>query len=476
MDNQSLEKRILHLREVEKLSLTQIAKILRIGRRRAKRILHNQGIPYVPPLPKPSLLKPYQHLIAHWFDEYPLLKAKQVYERLMAYGYQGSYISAARFSRQYRKKKTPVYHTLEFLPGEESQVDWFFFEHPHLGRVAGFLYVLAYSRYAWGRFYPKTSFEFFLAGHLECFQHLKGLAHRHRYDNLKSVTLGRKDSQVQYNPQFLDFARFYGFSIHVCNPYSGNEKGRVERLIRDIRVFLYGQNFVDLKDLNLKFWDWLVARNQTIHRSTGKTPLILLGEEKLLHLPQMIYPPTRTIPDVLVSKTAQVEFETNHYSVPSSCALKKAEIIAWPEKIEICVHSQVVAVHKRSFEKKQDVQNPLHAEILLKRTSAFKFQRILQLIRRMDPVFDRFLINQETDTDKLQVAYELFRLLKLYSRALLVSAVKELNGMGSFKIKALHSLLNLPETKEGAPLWPVDPKLLNITYTPRSLEDYDPID
>lgn len=71
-------------------------------------------------------------------------------------------------------------------------------------------------------------FEFFLAGHLECFKHLGGLVRQHRYDNLKSVVLSREQQQIKYNPQFLEFARFFGFSIHACNPYSGNEKGQVE--------------------------------------------------------------------------------------------------------------------------------------------------------------------------------------------------------------------------------------------------------
>ena len=170
---------------------------------------------------KRCMLEPYDQLIATWYGQYPHLKAKQIYERLLPYGYTGSYRRVAEWTESFRRKKPEVFHALEFLPGEEAQVDWFFFHHPRLGMLAGFLYVLAYSRYAWGRFYAKTSFEFFLAGHLECFQHLKGLARRHRYDNLKSVVLGRKDSRIEYNPQFLDFARFFGFSIHACNPCPG---------------------------------------------------------------------------------------------------------------------------------------------------------------------------------------------------------------------------------------------------------------
>lgn len=474
MDKTSIEAKVRHLREVEKLSIRQIARELGTCPKRIRRILNGLPAPAVPK--KPSILEPYRHLIANWYGEYPRLKAKQIYERLVPYGYRGSYRRVAEVTRQYRRLKPEVYHPLIFLPGEEAQVDWFFFHHPRLGKLAGFLYVLAFSRYAWGRFYPRTGFEFFLAAHLECFAHFKGLARRHRYDNLKSVVLSRKDSAIQYNPQFLDFARFFGFSIHACNPYSGNEKGRVERLVRDARVFLYGQDFSDLKDLNLKFWDWLVRRAHQVHRSTGKTPGQLLGEEKLLRLPAGSYPPTRTIPAVGISKTALVEFETNRYSVPSSCVGQNADIIAWPEKIEIIVSSQKVAVHPRSFGKRELIRNPLHAEKLLERSGHFKYERILQLIKAMDPAFDHFLWAIKEEFEKLQAAYELFQLLRVYSRTILVSAVEELNGIGSFKIKALRSLLNLPSPKEGDPLWPVNLNLLNLSYTQRSLKDYDPAD
>lgn len=474
MENPALEKQVLQLREVEKLSARQIAKVLGMDRRRVIKIL--KGIAAPAPV-KPCILESYRHLLAHWYGQYPRLQAKQIFERLRPYGYQGSYRSVVRFTKKYRIKKPEVYHPLIFLPGEEAQVDWFFFNHPRLGKLAGFLYVLAWSRYAWGKFYPKTTFEFFLAGHLECFQHLRGLARRHRYDNLRSVVLSRKENSIQYNPQFLDFSRFFAFSIHACNPYSGNEKGRVERPIRDARAFLYGQDFVDIDDLNDQFRrGWLVKRNQQVHRSTGKTPGVLLGEEKLLGLPSGAYPPTRTKPAVGISKTALVEFETNHYSVPTSCVGQIAEIIAWPEKIEIIVSSQKVAVHPRSFERKQLIRNPLHAEKLLERSGHFKYERILQLIQAMDPAFDHFLWAIKEEFEKLQAAYELFQLLKIYSRTILASAVEELNGIGSFKIKALRSLLNLPSPKEGDPLWPANLDLLKLSYAQRSLKDYDPAD
>ncbi len=454
--------------------MRQIGRQLGVCPKRIRHMLKESSAPELPK--KSSLLEPYHHLIAVWYKDYPRLKAKQIYERLIAYGYRGSYRRLAELTQEYRRLKPEVYHPLIFLPGEEAQVDWFFFEHPSVGKVAGFLYVLAYSRYAWGKFYPKTTFEFFLAGHLECFEHLKGLARRHRYDNLRSVVLSHKKKDIRYNPQFLDFARFFGFSIHACNPYSGNEKGRVERPIRDARVFLYGRDFKDIDDLNDQFRSWLTKRSQEVHRSTSKTPLVLLSEEKLLGLPQGIYPPTRMIPAVGISKTALVEFETNQYSVPTSCVGQIAQIIAWPEKIEILVSSQKVAVHPRSFGKKELIRNPLHVEKLLERSGHFKYERILQLMKAIAPAFDHFLFSTKEEFEKLQAAYELFQLLKIYSRTILVSAVEELNGIGSFKIKALRSLLGLPSPKEGDPLWPANLDLLKLSYAQRSLKDYDPTD
>jgi len=470
MDEESLVQRVLHLRQVEKLSQRQIAESLGVGRKRIRRVL--EGLSQAVSIPRASMLDEYNGLITHWYKQHPRLKATQAYERLKEYGYKGCYASVSRSTREQRSPKKDSYHPLIFLPGEEAQVDWFFFNHERLGQVAGFLYVLAYSRYAWGIFYPKTSFEFFLAGHIECFKHIGGLAHRHRYDNLKSVIL-RRSPMVEYNPQFLDFARFYGFSIHVCNPYSGNEKGRVERIIRDIRSFLYAETFTDLYDLNQKFHLWLEKRNTIIHRSTKRAPKDLLVEERLVHLPENPYPARRVIPAV-VSKTALVEFETNKYSVPSSCAGQIAEVIAYPENIEICVSGERVSRHKRSFDKNKMIQNPLHAERLLNTTPEFKMRRILQLLVGMDPAFKYFFDHQDNDDERMGSAYQLFTLLKTHSKEMLISAIKELNALPCFKIKSLMSLLNLPVTREPEALWPKNERLLNLTYEERSLNDYDP--
>src|SRR3989338_8483494 len=176
-DDASVREKILYLLGVEKLNRAQITRQLHIGYQRLKRLLSNRN-PLVKPK-KPSPLEAYRHLLDEWYRQYPRLQAIQIYKRLKSYGYAQSLSSVERFTKPWRIRRPVVYHALDFMPSEEAQVDWFFADLENVGRVALFLYVLSYSRYAWGKFYPRTSFEFFLDGHLERFKHLNGLARPH---------------------------------------------------------------------------------------------------------------------------------------------------------------------------------------------------------------------------------------------------------------------------------------------------------
>lgn len=469
---EAIIQRILHLHQVEKLSGRQIAKTLDIDRKRVRLILGGTTAGDPKPMTSKTKLDDYLGLIAQWYRQYPKLLALQVYERLKTHGYTGGYGCVKRATMEYRKPKQIAYHPLTFMPGQEAQVDWFFFNHPVLGMMAGFLYVLCYSRYAWGIFYPRHCFEFFLAGHLECYGHLGGLPRAQRYDNCKSVVI-KRDPQIKYNAQFLDFARFYGFSIEVCNPNSGNEKGRVERVIRDIRIFLETETFKDLGDLNQKFRAWLQKRNSTVHRVTGKTPQDMLGQEKLTKLPVNAYIAKR-IMTARVSKTALVEFETNKYSVPTSCVGCMVDIAAYVGHVEVWVEAHKVATHKRCFGRKQLIANPLHSDQLLNRSPQFKSERIKQLMVQMDVALAEFIESQDDEAGRLDASYQIFQLMRTHSRAMILSAVRELNGMRCFKIKALASLLNVPGIEAPPAVWPKDARLLNLNYEERNLKDYDP--
>lgn len=471
MDSE-IKERILHLYSVEKLSIRQIAEQLHISRRTAAGIINDSNCEKIVST-KVSNLTPYKSLIGQWYKEYPLLKSKQVYERLRDYGYKGGYRTVSKYTLQYRKKKNEYYHALNFLPGEEAQIDWFIVTNLPFGTVYAFVMVLSYSRYTWGRFYSRNSYEFFLSGHIECFRKFNGISHSCRYDNLKSVVL-QLYPETRYNPQFLEFSRHYGFSIYLCNTYSAHEKGRVERKGQDIRSFLYGKTFKDIQDLNEKFYIWLEERNNTEHRSTNRKPNEMFKEERLIHLPEKEYSPNRIIPSVLVSKTGFIQFETNKYSVPNTCGSKKADLIIYPDKIEIFINNNRVSFHKRNFLRNQVIENPLHREKVLDITPRYKYARILQLMQNMDKDIELFLLKaEEGGEDKTVYAFELFKLLKLVPRNTLIWAVKKACSAHAYKLKTVISLLDLPKEKENNPVYPKDTNLLNISYEERRLDLYD---
>jgi transposase len=459
---------VRHLYEVERLSIRQIANKLRIARKSVSKVIRNERVLRSYP---DSIVRPYERLIDQWYQEYPFLKASQVYERLKSYEFKGSYGTVSLYTQKYRQKRRQAYHELTFLPGEEAQVDWMEERLPW-GVAYGFVMILAYSRYLYIRFYPRQNLEFFLEGHMEAYREMGGVAHRCRYDNLKSVVIERSP-ELKFNAQFLDFARHYGFSIHPCNPYRANEKGRVERAIRDIRDFLRVNTFDDLRDLNRKLALWRIERNQKIHRSTPKAPVESLKEEKLKPLPAIPYRPYRIVL-ASISKTGFVEFETNRYSVPSFYAEMPCEILAYPDHLEVMVKGNRVAYHPRSFDRKQKIEHPTHREKLLRMTPNFKAQRIYQLMDQMDPTLHHFLQKaQQEGQDPMATAYNLFRLLKHVSKAMLLSAVREANRSATFKIRYVQSLLQVPQPQPPNPLYPQESKLLEIDYERRNLRDYD---
>jgi len=250
--DEALENRVKHLCTVEGLSIRQIAKALSMGTRRVSRIISGRAIVKSP---KPTVVEPYARLIEEWYQEHPYLQAQQVYARLKPYGYTGSYVRLVLHTRKYRRKsKKPVFHELTFLPGEEAQVDWALWRIPS-GIVYGFVFILSWSRYVYVRFYPRCTMEFFLDGHIEAFREISGIPRKCRYDNLTSVVI-KRTPELKLNAQFMDFCRHYSFGVHPCTVRRPNEKGRVERVIRDIKDFLRVTPCETLPELNKQTSLW----------------------------------------------------------------------------------------------------------------------------------------------------------------------------------------------------------------------------
>ncbi len=470
---ESIKEKILYLREVKRLSFYQIEAATGISRKRAARIYRGSAGENRRQK-KGSLLDTYRSLIANWFSEYPSLKAWQVYLWLKERGVRVSYPRVAQYTKQFRRKKEKVYHQLDFLPGEEGQVDWCFINHPGLGKFYCFVLILSYSRYLFAHLFPRSSFEFFIEGHLLAFSALNGYPHGLRYDNLKSVALRRKP-EIEYNPRFLEFCRHYGFEIHLCNPACGNEKGRVERVIRTMRdtFFNHIEGYRSLSALNQGLRQWVDDKNRTLHRTTGKRPIDMLAEEKLKPLPGIAWNNVCVHPPIRASKTGLITFDTNCYSVPDYLTGQFLSVHSSPTMIKIYDYDKEAASHPRSFDRHKTLVNPLHRSCSKLGASA-KAQRIHAVIKNMHPDIADFLLkNQELGEDPAQTAYQIFKLLKSHSRGMLISAARACVQRKSPRLRTYLSYLNLAPQEGTEVVAPQNSQLLNITYQARKLEEYD---
>ena len=465
-----LTQKIRYLKEVKGLSFHQIEAEAGIPRKMASKIY--SGV--LPMTEKRGfLLDPYHDLIASWFAEIPSLKALQIWKRLKERGIVVSYRSTAEYTEEWRrKKKGRVYWPLVFLPGEEGQVDWFFVVHPLLGHLAGFAMILSYSRYVFAHFFSRYSFEFFIEGHLMAFDDFVGLPRALRYDNLKSVVLKREP--LQYNPAFLEFARHYGFEIRLCNPASGNEKGRVERLIRSIReTFLNtADHHQSLVALNQAMHQWVREKNETVHRATGAVPSEKKFEETLKSLPGRRWSNALICPPKRPTKTGYMIFDTNLYSIPEYKAHEPLSLHVGVGRVEIYDgKGGRVASHPRSFERKKEITNPLHRSGNRLGDKA-KRERIYAVIKNMDQAIADFLEeNARAGEDSYQSAYLFFKLLKEQSRGLLLSLAREALLARCCRMKWVLSRLMVTEPSAD-PVSPQNASLLVLDYRPRPLEDY----
>ena len=136
-DKDGIIQQVLHLRDVEKLSLRQIARQMDIDRKRVRRILKASQADTAVVIRK-SNLDSFMSLIGQWYSQHPYLQAQQVYERLKGYGYTGGYTCVKLATLEYRRPKAKAYHPLVFNPGQEAQVDWFFFNHRQVLRILNF--------------------------------------------------------------------------------------------------------------------------------------------------------------------------------------------------------------------------------------------------------------------------------------------------------------------------------------------------
>jgi hypothetical protein len=164
---------------------------------------------------------------------------------------------------------------------------------------------------------------------------------------------------IRFNESFLDFLRHFSITPVACNIRAPHEKGKVESSIKYLRYnFLPLKKFIDLDDANHQVTVWLEKiASQRLHQTTGKKPTDLFAMKSLRALPDPL-PDFRETETLRVDKFFAIRFDANTYTVPPRLVSKQVTVKANSRTVTIYYKEKQVAVHHRSWKKKERVDRP----------------------------------------------------------------------------------------------------------------------
>ena len=444
-----------------------------------------------PPKRRPSALDPYVPWLRDVLGRYPKLPASQLYEMARRRGYPGArdHFRHRVAALGLRPQKAPeAFLLLRTLPGEEAQVDWADFGRREVRgghrRLFAFVMVLSFSRMLFVRFFYDARLPSFLAGHVEAFRFFGGAARRLLYDNLKSAVLERVGEGIHFHPRLLELADAYGYDPRPVAPGRGNEKGRVERSIRYLRgAFFPLRAHLELGALNREAERWCretaAARPWPQDRRRTVEQAFLQERASLLPLPEATFPGHELV-TVHVRRTPYVAFDANRYSVPHDRIARTLTVAADLEEVRVFDRQELVATHRRSWDKGQVVEDPRHVEALRQAKRQARLHRGQDRLLRAVPQAEALLIALGQRQRHLATAVDrLLRLLDEHGPGELASAVAEALAAGSPHPETVRLVLDRRRhARRQAPPLPValpdDPRVRDLVVVPHDLASYDP--
>jgi len=439
-------------------------------------------------LVRPTMLDPYKGLIGEILKEHPRLLATRIFQMLRDRGFAGSVVQLRRYLRGVRPARAEAFLRLQTLPGEQAQVDWGHFGKIQIGSAKRtlwcFVFMLAWSRAMYAQFMLDATLEAFMRGHVLAFGALGGVPREILYDNLKSVVLERVGDHIRFHPRILDLAGYYCFAPKPCAPYRGNEKGKVERLIRYLRdSFFAARRFSSVADLNAQLARWIAEIAHTRRapgHADGRTVVDLLAEERLRLLPLPEHPMAcGRMLGVTSGKTPYVRFDLNDYSIPHTHVKKPLTLVAEEHAVRVLDGETELARHVRSYDRGRVIEAPEHIAALARdKRRAHDLRgrdRLRSVCLHTDALLDALALRGENLGGQTS---RLLQLLDRYGATELDRAIAEALARGTPSAASVaHVLDQRTRARNALPpldtLLPDDPRVRDLRVTPHALDRYD---
>ena len=293
--------------------------------------------------------------------------AKRIYERLRdEHGFPGKYTIVKDYVRERRRRTREMFVPLSHSPGH-AQCDfgeaWVVIGGAE--QKAHYLAMdLPHSDGCYVKAYPAETTEAFCDGHVSAFAFLGGVPQSIVYDNTTlAVARILGDGRRRRTRVFTELQSHYLFEDRFGRPGKGNDKGKVEGLVGYVRRnFLVPiPSFESFDALNAhleqhcvrRFDDRLCGHNETIGERLER------DLEALRPLPAVPYDASDKHA-TRVSSLSLVRYRTNDYSVPVAYGHRDVLVRGYVHEVVISCGSEVIARHRRSYDRDDFVFDPLH--------------------------------------------------------------------------------------------------------------------
>lgn len=469
------KERIRHLHLAQGWSQRQIARELGLARDTVAKYLREEPAE----APRYQLTTPRRRpvcdavvpILARWLadDEQQPRKqrrsAHQMWVQLcQEYGFTGSEPVVRLRVRELKQRRREVFIPLAFGPGERAEVDWGEAQVVLAGAVVTahlFCARLRYSNLPFVMAFPHEQQEALFAGHRAAFEFWGAVPRALTYDNLTTavqrVLTGHSRTE---QAAFVGLRMTYLFEAVFCNRASGHEKGNVENLVGTVRRQALAPMPVvrDWAELNGRLLAWCRGQRERTLPGQSQTIGARWQEEQrwMLPLPAHPFDCSRRVA-VVASKTAEVRFATNRYSVPVAAAYQPLTLKADVETVRIYQQTTLIAHHPRCYGRHQRISDWRHYLPALAHKPAAVPHAAALRTSDLPAVFETFrqgLVARQLDGNRAFV--RLLELAACFSVAAVAEAIATMLAHDCYQVAAVEQWV-IGQARTSHPPAPLDP-------------------
>jgi transposase len=363
---------IRRMREVDGLSIREIAKRTGHDRNTVRRALRREGPPRYERPPRPSKLDPFKDEIHRLLGDDPAMPGRRVLELLWELGFSGSKTIVDDYLREVRPLFAPrrTYQRTFYRPGELCQFDLFEpraeipVGHGQTRRGWVVTAELGYSRALAAALVFSKEAPDLLFGMGRCLVRLGALPETLVWDREGAIHAGGG----QPTDAFASFCGQLRVGWLILKARDPEAKGALERSHRFLRTsFESGRSFANELDYQAQLDAWCERANARTHRTLRCRPAERLAEER-----KRMRPLPAALPDtdrrfvIRVAQQPYMRVDTNDYSLDPQLAGRRVEVrVSQRDVLAVALDTGELACrHRRRFARHRTFTEPAHQAAL----------------------------------------------------------------------------------------------------------------